>query len=105
MQFFIHCSFFYQEYKFTYLLAYLLTYLLTDLLTYLLAYLVVSKAICSVVVSKALTLLLKQRAFTNLTQTLWHKIVHIAIQCKHNYIESMILKISVQSGTRAASIA
>ena len=29
MQFFIHCNFFWQEYKFTYLLTYFLTYLLT----------------------------------------------------------------------------
>ena len=32
MQFFIHCYFFCQEYKFTYFLPYLLTYLLTYLL-------------------------------------------------------------------------
>ena len=31
---------------------------------------------------------------------LCHKIVHIKFQCKHNYIVSMILQISGQSGTR-----
>ena len=40
----------------------------------------------------------------NLTQMLCHKIVHITFQRKHNYVLSMILQISVQSGTRAASI-
>ena len=35
---------------------------------------------------------------------LCHKIVHIKFQRKRNYVFSMILQISVQRGTRAASI-
>ena len=43
------------------------------------------------------------QSFKSHTQMLCHKIVHITFQIKYKYVVSMILQISVQAETRAAS--